>query len=269
MRKLDFLKGKDAIIGRPIRLNRKRLEIKNGKKYAEVVFCGDWHLGAREFDRERLKRMLDYCLEKEVYIFLMGDLLESGLRTSVGASVYRQTLNPQQQMEEIVELLTPLVQKGLVIGSLEGNHELRIEQHAGISIMKVICKLLKISYLRSACWNIFYVGNQSYTAYTLHGSSGSRFVYTKLKALVDISHSFNADILVMAHVHELADTSQQVQEVDRNRKMVIEKKKFLLLTGSYLKYQDSYVQERGFPIAKLGSPKVKFFSEKHDLHISY
>ena len=257
-------------ITKTIWLNRQRLEIKPNKDYAEVVFCGDWHLGAREFDRPRLVRMLNYCLDKKIYVFLMGDLIESGLRTSVGASVYRQTFNPQKQMEEVIDLLTPLANKKLLLGALEGNHELRIEKEAGLSVTKIICRLLGIPYLRTACWNLWYVGDKSYKIYTLHGSSGSRFVYTKLKALVDISHSFDADLLAMAHVHELAETSQIVQYVDRTRKMVLERKKYLILTGSYLKYEESYVQERGYPISKLGSPKVKFWGKgKKDMHISF
>jgi len=267
--KMENLLGQDKIRGRPIKLNKKRLQLKKGKDYSEVVFFGDLHYGARECDLPRAKRMLEYCLVNKIYIFLMGDLIESGLRTSVGASVYRQKLNPQKQMEGVIDLLTPLAKNNLILGALEGNHELRIEKETGVSITKIICKFLEIPYLRSACWNLWYVGNQSYTIYALHGSTSSRFVYTKLKALVDISHNFNADLMVMGHVHEIADASLKVQEIDKVRKQVVEKKKFLLLTGSYLKYEESYAQEKGYPIGKLGSPKVKFFGNKRDIHISY
>jgi len=259
--------GNDKIIGRPIKLNRKTLSY-NGKGYAEIVLFGDLHLGAKECDMARAQRMLDYCLEKNIYVFLMGDLLESGLRTSVGASVYEQKLNPQQQMDTIIDIFQPLADKKLILGSLIGNHELRIYKATGISVMKVICRQLKIPYLGSACWNLFKVGSRNYTMYALHGTSGSRFVYTKLKALVDISHSFNADILAMGHVHTLIDTFQLVQQIDLRNKMVVERKKFLVVTGHYLRYDESYAQEKGFPLEKLGSPKLKLYANKHDIHIS-
>ena len=260
---------KSGIRGRPIRLNKQILEVKPGKNYAEVVFFGDLHYGARECDLERAKRMLDYCSSKRIYVFLMGDLIEAGLKTSVGASVYRQKLNPQKQMEDVIDLLEPLAKKGLILGALEGNHELRVEKETGIAVMKVICRLLGIPYLRSACWSWFKVGKQNYTVYTMHGSSSARYVYTKMKVLIDVSHSFDADLLAMAHVHSLADTSFLVQKVNLRKGIVQERKKFLVLTGSYLKYDTSYAQERGYPIVKLGSPKVKFFANKHDIHISY
>lgn len=261
--------GRDKIPGKQIQLNRQRLKVKKGKKYSEVVFFGDLHYGNPSCDLERAKRMLDYCLKNGIHVFLMGDLLEFGTRNSVGASVYEQEQNPQEQMEFVMELFEPLAKAELILGSLIGNHEMRCWKDSGINVMKVICKTLNIPYLGPACWNIFYVGDQSYTIYALHGASGARFVYTKLKSLVDISHSFDADLLAEAHVHQLADDCQLVQEVDRTRKVVIERKKFLVLTGHYLSYSQSYVQEKGYPISKLGSPKVKFWSDRKDIHISY
>ena len=269
MRKLEKYEGKDRIVGRPIRLNRKRLQVKEGKNYSEVVFFGDLHYGARECDIERAKRMLDYCLNKKVYLFLMGDLIDANNRYSVGAGVFEQ-LNPQEQLDNIIALFRPLAEKGLILGTLRGNHEFRTYKETGIDVMKVIANELKIPYLSDASWNIFYVGKESYIVYALHGSSGSRFVYTKIKALVDISHSFeSADLLAMGHVHDLADVVQLTQYVDKARKMVVERRKHILITGHYLKYDRSYAQMKGLPIGKEGSPKVKFFSEKHDIHISY
>jgi len=268
--KMPKYEGKDRIVGRPIRLNKRRLRLKYGKDYTEIVFFGDLHYGARECEIDKAKRMLDYCLLHNIYVFLMGDLMEAGLKTSVGASMYRQKLSPQQQMEDVVEFLKPLSDQGLILGSLEGNHELRIEKDTGISVMKLICRITDIPYLGSACWNLWYVGDNSYSIYTLHGSSGSRYVYTKLKALVDISHNFKADLMAMGHVHDLADTALTVQEVDKMKKQVVEYKKHLLITGHYLAYEHSYAQERGYPIGKMGSPKVKLYgSGKKDIHISY
>ena len=265
---LEKYEGKDRIVGRPVRLNQQTLKIKEGKDYAEVVFFGDWHYGSRECDNKRALAMLKYCLEKKIYVFLMGDLIEAGTRYSVGAGVYQQKLNPQQQMEYIVEQLKPLADAGLILGFISGNHEARIEKETGIDIGKIMAKLLGVRYLGYACWNLFRVGKQNYTVYTLHGSTGSRFVYTKLKAVVDISHSFDADLICHAHVHEISSVSQTVQRVDMRNKTIVERKKFLLLTGHYLRYDQGYAQAKGLPIPKMGSPKVKFFANKWDIHIS-
>jgi len=264
---LDGFVGKDRQGGKVIRLNRKRLSF-NGKGYAEVVFLGDIHYGHPGCDVERVQKMIDYCLSKNIYVLGMGDYIEAGLRNSVGDSVYMQNLNPQEQMDFVLDVFKPLADAGLLIGLHIGNHEGRILKETSVNLASLIARMLGVPYLGYACWNIIYVGNQSYTIYSLHGSSGSRYVYTKLKALVDISHNFDADILAMGHVHELADEAILVQQVDKQRKMVIERKKYLLITGSYLKYDDSYAQEKGYPMGKLGSPKVKLFANKYDIHIS-
>ena len=264
---LQDLIGQDRIKGKPIRLNRARLQ-PTEKGYAEILFFGDIHYGHPACDIERAQRNVDYCLKHHIYVLGMGDYIEAGLRTSIGDSVYMQNLNPQRQMEFITDMLSPLAEKGLLLGLLAGNHEGRILKNTSVDVVKIMAKILHVPYLGYACWNLFYVGKESYTVYSLHGSTGSRYIYTKLKALVDISHNFDADLLVMGHVHELADDAVLVQTVDKKRKMVVERKKFLILTGSYLKYDDSYAQEKGYPMGKLGSPKVKLFANKHDLHIS-
>ena len=263
---IDFI-GKDSEPKKIIRLNRVYLE-PNSKGYAEVIPFGDIHYGHPTCDVERAQRMVDYCLEKHIYVIGMGDYIEAGLRGSVGDSVYIQTLSPDKQIDFIENMFRPLADAGLLIGLHLGNHEGRIKKETSVNLVSRMAKYLGVPYLGYASWSILYVGDQSYTLYSLHGSTGSKYVYTKLKALVDIAHNFDADILAMGHVHELAEEAILVQRVDKSRKMVIERKKYLILTGSYLQYDDSYAQEKGYPMGKLGSPKIKLFSEKKDIHVS-
>jgi len=252
-----------------IRLNVRRLKPLEGKDYAEVIFFGDLHLGHPQCHLKKAIEMLKYCLEKNIYVLFMGDLMESGLTTSIGDSVYQQRLNPQEQMEAVIEMIIPIKEAGLCLGFLMGNHEMRIRKTSGIDISKNICRELKIPYLGYACWNLWYVGNQSYTIYAWHGASGARFIYTKLKSVVDLSHYFTADLIAMAHVHSLTSDSIERQYVDKGSKQVKVRKAHILITGSYLAYDDSYSQMKGFPPTKLGSPKVKFMSDRFDLHISF
>jgi predicted phosphodiesterase len=253
---------------KPIRLNRTRLNPKKDKDYAELMFWGDIHYGHPACDIERAKRNLDYCVEKGVYIIGMGDYIEAGLRESIGDSVYAQELNPDKQADKIVELLEPVAKAGLLVGLLRGNHEARIIKETSVDITRWIARTLGVPYLGMACWNLVYVGNQSYTIYALHGASGSRFQHTKMKALMDISHNFEADVLAMGHVHDVITGWLLVQKLDKTRKMILEKKKVLIITGHYLSYDNSYAQEKGWGMGKMGSPKVKLFVNKHDMHAS-
>jgi len=259
--------GEDAIKGRPIRLNKARLPLK-GLEYADILFFGDLHYGHPSCDLKRAEKTLRYCLGHRIHVMLMGDLLEAGIKTSVGDSVYQQTLNPQEQYESVGSLLEPLAKENLIIGCHIGNHEARILKDTSVNLTKIMCKDLGIRYLGAACWSLVYVGSQSYAIYSMHGTTGSKFIYTKLKALIDISHNFMADIMAMGHVHDVTTESTYVQRIDKKTKKVIEHKKYHLLTGHYLSYDDSYAQDKGYSIGKMGSPKVKLFANKHDIHTS-
>ena len=251
------------------RLNRQRLELKNHRKdYAEIVFFGDTHWGSPQCDRERAKRMIQYCIDKEIYVLLMGDLLEFATKNSVGAGVYEQTMNPHQQFDEVMEMLTPLADKKLILGLLRGNHEIRGYKESGIDIARIMATELNCRYLMDACWNLWYVEKESYSLYTLHGSTGSRYIYTKLNTAIKIAQNFKAEILAMGHVHENANTAVIYQFVNRTRKIIEETKGYVILTGHYLRYDGGYAQRNGMTIGKMGSPKLKLYTNKHDIHIS-
>jgi len=258
---------KDVIIGRPIRLNKQVLTPKKGEDYAEVVFIGDIHLGSPQCDVPRFKSMLDYCLKHEIYIFLMGDLIEMATRDSVGSAVYEQEYPGQSQYEKMIDFLRPLADKKLILGLHTGNHEERVYKSTGVDIGKLFARELKVKYLADACWSRFKVGNQNYSIYSLHGRSGSRFDGTALLALERISTSFFSDLICMGHAHKLISSTVIIQKIENN--LVKEHKKTLLITGSYLKYDGGYGQTLGLPISKLGSPKVKFFTNHKDILVSW
>jgi len=267
---LQGLVGKDKVLGRPVRINERRLDVKKGKDYAEVIFCGDWHIGYPTCLREKIEENLEYCLQKKIYVLLMGDLMEAGLKDSVGTSVYEQILPPQEQVDLVEEILTPLAKAGLILGILEGNHERRLMKATGVSPVRYWARMLKVPYLGDACWNLWRVGKRSYKAYALHGTSAARFVYTKAKALEDIARNVcpAAHIAVMGHVHENMVWSEQFQDISLKRKTVVQPKRTLILSGHYLGYDKSYAQAKGMGLGKTGSPKVKIYADRHDVHPS-
>jgi len=260
------MKPNDKIVGRPIRCNQQILKV-NGKGYTEVVFLGDVHLGSPQCDKQRLISMLDYCLANEIYVFLMGDLLEIGTRESVGAGVYEQEFIGQSQYEQMVLWLKPLAEKKLLLGTLRGNHEFRCYQMVGVDISKALARELSIPYLGDACWSTLKVDKQLYSIYALHGRSGCRFDGTALLALERISTSFICDLCVMGHAHKTINSIVLMQRVHDGQ--IKEHKKHLLITGSFVRYDGGYAQTVGLPISKLGSPKVKLYANKHDLVVSW
>lgn len=191
------MKPNDKLIGRPIKLNTQTLNPKEGENYAEVMFIGDCHVGSPQFDQPRLLAMLDYCLKNRLYVLGMGDYIELATRYSVGAGVYEQEYPGQTQYEKFVEWLKPLAEQKLILGLLQGNHSERIYKETGINIVKAMCRELEVPYLGDACWNLFRVGKQSYSIYSLHGRSGARFEGTALLALERLAAPFHGDMVVM------------------------------------------------------------------------
>ncbi len=252
--------------GTTVQLNRQHLNVKNGKNYAEIVFIGDVHYGSKQCNVEKFENILKFCLDNNLYVFCMGDMIEANSRHSVGAGVYEQ-ITPQKQIEDISEYLRPLAKKGLIVGYLNGNHENRVNKELGIDISKIICKGLEIPYLGYAGWSLFYVGNQSYSMYSTHGASSATLKHTKLKAVLDVAKSFEADLIAMGHIHDIIIDSAECQKVNKKRKIVETRKSYVVVTGHYYNY-GGYAQEKGYSLTKMGSPKVKLFGDKYDLHIS-
>jgi predicted phosphodiesterase len=251
--------------GKTIRLNRQTLTHHNG--YAEVMFIGDAHNGSPQFDKDRFLKNIAYCLNNSLYVVLMGDLNETATRNSVGAGVYEQEEIAEDQHNQMVEWLYPLAERKLILGTLRGNHGERVYKETGFDVDRALARVLKIPFLGDACWNRFKVGSQFYDIYSLHGRSNARFDGTALLAVERISTSFFCDLLVHGHMHKAASSIVLMQRVKDG--LVIEHKKYLLITGAYLKYDGGYASTVGLPISKLGSPKVRFYSERHDLTIHW
>jgi hypothetical protein len=169
----------------------------------------------------------------------------------------------------MVEWLKPLTEAGLCLGFHQGNHEFRIWKESGVNIAKAMAKEIGCPYLGDACWSDFVVGDQHYAIYSLHGATGAQRDGTCLTQLENTASSFHADVVAMGHAHKCVDGIAVCQYLDLKSKTIKEKKKFLIVCGHYLGYQDSYWMRKGGKISKLGSPKVKFFRDRHDIHISW
>ena len=70
------------------------------------------------------------------------------------------------------------------------------------------------------------------------------------------------------HTHEISTATRIIQEINLRKKTVIERKQYIVMTGSYLKWSGGYAEMKGLQISKLGSPKAKFLASSHDIHFS-
>jgi len=236
-------------------------------------FIGDLHKGHRAYDeriiKQRLKEVKEY--NDAGYpnrILLMGDLVEAATKTSVGAGVYETTMSPSDQMDSIADLFYPY--KEYIDGCIIGNHEQRIYKDTSIDIMKLFARDLGIKYLRytgvvNYSWN-----KRSYTVCIWHGKGGGATTGSAFNNLEKMARTVETDIYAMGHVHKLGHFSRIIKHVDTRNGKLLNKPQLFVLTGSALRYDESYADMKNLVPPKLGFPILKLDGRpKHPKKVTY
>ena len=235
-------------------------------KEIQLVGFGDLHYGDKSCNINRARETIEWIKEHEnARVILMGDMLNCATKTSVGAAVFDEDVHGQSQLEFMTELLEPIKDK--IYASVTGNHEFRIFKDSGYDVTKLLAKDLGHKYLGYSGFLKLKVGKNNYTIYATHGSSGATLPYTKIKKLLDISSFIDADVYLMGHVHSLQTHTQEVKRVDKRARTIVIDKKYYVLTGHYLNYNDSYAEMKNMRPEKQGSPTIEFGGVKRGIRV--
>jgi predicted phosphodiesterase len=250
-----------------IKIKVNRIEPKHIKgKELDILFFGDMHLGSKDCYLEKVKKQIEWIKNKKnVVVILMGDTVNCALKNSVGAGSYDDIVTPAKQIEQAVELFTPIKDK--IYGLHNGNHGNRIYNETTISPEQIIAKSLGVPYLGDTCFHYLRFGSQTYILFTAHGSTGSSTVSGALNACMKYSRFVTADVYAMGHSHNLASISQVNYEISKKDKTIIEKKRHFILTGGYLKWVGSYAEHKNYSPLKIGSAKATIRGDRYDIHI--
>jgi hypothetical protein len=252
-------------------MEKQKLNVvdKSSLDHLTIVPFGDNHVGSKYCDGKLLREHVDWVLkEKNTMALFMGDNIDAGTRDSVGASVYEQSEIIDEQVQEWVGIVQPLVKAGKVIGTHAGNHEDRVFRATGVDITRIMAKEAGIKYFE---WSIIHnvkVGGQHYVIYSTHGSGGSRLPHTKIKAVLDRGNMVDAEVYLMGHLHALDHHVRQFYRYDSRERRVVEGEKHFVLCGSYLSHWGSYGEHAGYELQKKGSPKVKLSGLEHRIRVS-
>ena len=197
----------------------------------------------------------------------MGDLLEIAQKNSPGASLFCQNATPQEQIEWGVELLEPIKDKILIMHG--SNHERRVFKNAGVDITKNMARELGIAYAEYGAYTRILVGDQAYTIYSTHGKSGARTRESKMKILRTISTvNVGADAYIMGHVHTNDNSINPINQLDLKAKTVSIKEIVLVLSGHFLKYNNSYAEESNMSPEPPTAPIILLDGEEHKIHVT-
>lgn len=251
----------------------KTLNINLGKDLKDITIIpiSDVHIGDPNCN---LKVFKDVLKEIEntpnMYCVLNGDLCNIALKTSK-SDVYSDTMTPGEQIEKLVELLYPIRDKILVIGS--GNHEDRIKKETGFDALKQVAERLGVG--DKYCDNSWYLflrfgekqsGAKRPMCYTISGYHGSGGIspgasVNKAQKMAEI---VPADIYVMGHTHKASITPFSTYEVNYGNNSISKKDSVCIVTNSFLN-PGGYGEKKGYQPVSIAQTKIELDGTKRKI----
>jgi hypothetical protein len=220
---------------------------------------GDFHLGSPQCNEGFIRQVLQEIKDNDdAYWCGMGDMMENAIVGSK-SDVYTQTLPPKEQMEHIVDLLTPIKDKGLF--AIAGNHEQRSMRVVGLIPEQFICYHLDIPYMGFSCLAVFQLmqskNPQGFSCYFHHNYGGGYTPGGKVnRAAKPRQICPTVDAVFSAHFHTTSRIP--VTWFEPARKQIIKHTGYDYITGSALEWNRSYAEEKCKPPAATEFIKVTF-----------
>lgn len=218
-----------------------------------LVGYGDLHVGHFTYREDRAIQVRDYIKDNPCVVILMGDMMENATKTSVGAGVYDQTMNPAQQMKYLTAFLEPI--KSKCIGYVKGNHEERSYKNSGIDPAMTLCERLDIPYCHWEFFGQIATEKRAYTVYAVHSYMGSKSLGLALHRTEEIEKMVGGtEIIMRGHAHKKGYQESEFLEIDKCNNCVQLKQRFLVSTGHYMERDKSYAASkpmRGYPMGTI------------------
>jgi len=234
-----------------------------------ILPFGDVHYGHVDCDYEKVNKYIEWAkANKDVYLFLMGDLLETdipihlttrGVMWNLDGDKYK----PSDQFKDMVKLLRPL--KKRIIGAVMGNHEKRIYNLTSISLTEELCNKLGIPFLHpNPVYVRINVGKQSYMFLVAHGSGSSQRADYQIRKAINYYPS--SDVVLIGHIHYISGHPYYRLFVDDDGREVM-KTIYGVRTGGFLGYPE-YAREKLMEPVDTGSPLVYLYSKKKVISVN-
>lgn len=183
----------------------------------------------------------------------MGDLLDIGIKSAIGGSVYDNQSTPTGQLKDIVQILEPY--KKQIDGAVEGNHEWRLYKETGVNITELLCMFLNVPYMKHSGTITYAFEKRAYNINFFHGkgagSVGNALAHTK-----GMANKVFADVYLMGHVHATAHTKRDIKSIDSRNNKIDTMTQYFCLTGHSLEYDESYAEQMNLEINTKGFPLV-------------
>lgn len=228
-------------------------------KAVNLYPIGDWHHGSRQSFTRFVKQTVSLIRDDpEARWVSMGDLMENAIVGSK-SDVYLQNQTPEDQADEIVDILEPIKDKGILM--IPGNHGARSMRQVGLDPDKVIADRLHIPYARySALMSLMLREertNNRAVCFFHHSRGGGSTPGGKVNAAAKIRLIVpNADAVFVGHSHTTSRIP--VTWFDAGYEGLVRKTGYDYIIGSALTYKESYAEEKGLRPAAVEQIMVRF-----------
>lgn len=226
------------------------------------------HVGVEQSDdrfiREHVKRVKSDPNGVAVY---MGDAGECTLRGSKG-DIYKQKLNPGEQLEYAAELLDPIKDK--LLWGIRGNHGNRVYKETGLDWDHQLCLLLGIPYLGQAVLMKTIVGDRGreYHLYFHHGAGGSTTPAGKVTAALKHANNVIADATFTAHSHVCQELQPTTKAFLGRADKILWKMVNSYICGCGYDSRTGYAEEKGYNPITAAYLGVTYFGQTNKSKLS-
>ncbi len=242
--------------------------LKDLSQYNQIYLVpfGDFHIGCKDVALDIIQGYIDWIKEHDnAYTLLNGDMMNCATKDS-SPELYDDLCTPDQAYEQLVELLTPIKNRILMI--TRGGHEEAIFRKVGADYSaRLAHELGDIPYKPDGGMVGMRLGeNTGYNcmvyAYAVHGWGGARTIGAKVKKVRDLVEVADADIFILSHDHTQNVNRGNILTPPRSKiqfgkpMMMSVRRKLFVNTGGFIKYS-GYIQRKGYSPQDLGTPRIR------------
>lgn len=264
----------------------KTITLEDKKEPLVLIPFSDLHLGADGFNKTYFKNTVEWIKNKpNCYAIGLGDYCDCIIMNdkrfdikSVDKEFLPQLDNlPMAQLKSLEKLLEPIKDK--IICMIPGNHEDRFRTYNSVDVMYELHRDLGVevgdymSFLR-----LKFDHKQFHTTpivvWLQHGWFSGRKMGGKVNQLSDVANSFEADVYLAGHSHDLWATTIEKLCLATSGKELLKEKKIFGNTGTFMETITSggsgYAERKAYPMSKIGTLRFDIYPQKRyrpDIHV--
>lgn len=253
---------------------------------AKIIPFGDIHIGAAGVNVNYLKNTIEWIRKTEnCYAIGMGDYCDcidiKDKRFDIKAidKKFIPCLDniAMAQMDYMVDLLEPISDK--ILCMIPGNHEDKLRTRYSISVMERLEKDLGVNvgdymtYLRLK-FDRKQFHTTPVTFWLHHGFFSGRKMGGKINQLHDVASSYEADVIIAGHSHDLSATTSERISLPLSGMTPIKTKKIFINSGTFMETISiggtSYSEQKAYSVAKIGTARLDIYPNhrpRPDIHV--